>query len=135
VWRKYVICADLKMSKMRYKTTINDIEFFSFHGLYPDEKLTGGNFIVDVIVEQDLDDKASMKRLVEVVNYENLFSIVKHEMDQPKDLIETVAKNILDTIGSRIHHIKLAEVKITKLNPGGLFKSGSASVSLSRIFE
>ena len=123
------------MSKMRYKTTINDIEFFSFHGLYPDEKLTGGNFIVDVIVEQDLDDKASMKRLVEVVNYENLFSIVKHEMDQPKDLIETVAKNILDTIGSRIHHIKLAEVKITKLNPGGLFKSGSASVSLSRIFE
>ena len=120
---------------MRYKTTINDIEFFSFHGLYPDEKLTGGNFIVDVIVEQDLDDKASMKRLVEVVNYENLFSIVKHEMDQPKDLIETVAKNILDTIGSRIHHIKLAEVKITKLNPGGLFKSGSASVSLSRIFE
>ncbi len=120
---------------MRYKTSINDIEFFSFHGLYPEEKLTGGKFIVDVNIEQEVDNKSSMKRLVEVVNYEQLFSIVKHEMDQPKDLIETVAKNILDTIGSRIHHIKHAEVKITKLNPAGLFKSGSASASLSRNFE
>jgi len=123
------------MRKMRYKTSISNVNFYSFHGLYPEEKLTGGKFIVDVLVEQEVDDKSSMKRLVEVVNYEQLFSIVKHEMDEPKELIETVAKNILDTIGSRIHHIKLAEVKITKLNPGGLFKSGSASVSLSRNFE
>ena len=135
MWRKYVICADLKMSKMKYKTAVSNVEFFSFHGLYPEEKLTGGKFIVDAIVEQKVDDKASMKRLVEVVNYEQLFSIIKHEMDQPKELIETVAKNILDTIGSRIHHIKLAEVKITKINPGGLFKSGSASVSLTKNFE
>ncbi len=120
---------------MRYKTSINQVEFFSFHGLYPEEKLTGGKFIVDATVELEVDDKASLKRLVEVVNYEQLFSIVKNEMDQPKELIETVAKNILDTIGSRIHHIKIAEVKITKLNPGGLFKSGSASVCLSKIFE
>jgi dihydroneopterin aldolase len=135
VWRKYVICADLKMRKMRYKTSINQVEFFSFHGLYPEEKLTGGKFIADVSVEQEVDDKASLKRLVEVVNYEHLFTIVKNEMDQPKDLIETVAKNILDTLGSRIHYIKTAEVKITKMNPGGLFKSGSASVTLTRNFE
>lgn len=120
---------------MRYKTSINQVEFFSFHGLYPEEKLTGGKFIADVSVEQEVDDKASLKRLVEVVNYEHLFTIVKNEMDQPKDLIETVAKNILDTLGSRIHLIKTAEVKITKLNPGGLFKSGSASVTLTRNFE
>ena len=120
---------------MKYKTAVSNVEFFSFHGLYPEEKLTGGKFIVDALVEQEVDDKASMKRLVEVVNYEQLFSIIKHEMDQPKELIETVAKNILDTIGSRIHHIKFVEVKITKLNPGGLFKSGSASVSLTRNFE
>ena len=123
------------MRKMRYKTSINQVEFFSFHGLYPEEKLTGGKFIVDATVELEVDDKASLKRLVEVVNYEQLFSIVKNEMDQPKELIETVAKNILDTIGSRIHHIKIAEVKITKLNPGGLFKSGNASVCLSKTFE
>ncbi len=134
MWRKYVICVDLKMSKMKYKTAINDIEFFSFHGLYPEEKLIGGKFLVDLCVEQEMNDNASMKRLIEVVNYEQLFAIVKFEMDQPKELIETVAKNILDTIGSRIHRIQTAEIKITKLNPGGLFKSGSASVSLIKSF-
>jgi len=135
VWRKYVICADLKMSKMKYKTSINNVEFFSFHGLYPEEKLTGGKFIVDAIVELEIDDHASMKRLTEEINYELLFSIVKSEMEKPRDLIETVAKSILDHIGSRIHHVHFAEVKIEKLNRGGIFKSGSASVSLSRNFE
>ena len=117
------------------RISLNKLLFVGYHGLYPEEKLTGGKFIVDVTVELEVDDKASLKRIVEVVNYEQLFSIVKNEMDQPKELIETVAKSILDTIGSRIHHIKIAEVKITKLNPGGLFKSGSASVCLSKTFE
>jgi dihydroneopterin aldolase len=120
---------------MRYQTALNNVEFFSFHGLYPEEKLIGGKFSVDVLVEQEIDDQSSMKRLVEVVNYEQLFSIVKKQMEHPRDLIEAVAKCILDDIASRIHKTQFIEVKITKLNPGGLFKSGSASVCLRKNFS
>ena len=132
--RNYVICADLKTRKVKYKTAINDVEFFSFHGLYPEERLIGGKFIVDAIVELEIGDDASLTLLTEVVNYELIFSIVEKEMDNPRDLIETVAKSILDHIGSKIHHVQFAEVKIAKFNRGGTFKSGSASVSLSKKF-
>jgi dihydroneopterin aldolase len=114
---------------MNYKTALQSVEFFSFHGLYPEEKLIGGKFIVDIIVEQEVDNEASMKRLTEVINYEQLFLIAKTEMDKPRDLIETVAKSILDKISSSIKKIKSVEVKITKHNPAGLFNSGSASIS------
>ena len=133
--RNYVICVDLKIQKVKYRTAIINVEFFSFHGLYAEEKLTGGKFIVDAMVELEIDDDASMKRLTEVVDYELLFSVVKGEMDKPRELIETVAKSILDHIGSRIHHVQFAEVKISKHNRGGIFKSGYASVTLSKTFE
>ena len=64
---------------MKYRTAINNVEFFSFHGLYPEEKITGGKFIVDVIVELEIDDHASMKRLTEVVNYELLLQYLDCE--------------------------------------------------------
>jgi len=111
------------------------VEFFSFHGVYPEEKIIGGKFIVEIQVEQEVSDDASLKRLTEIVNYEKIYSIAKKQMDIPRELIETVAKNILDDIGSRFTKINFAEVKIIKLTPGGVFKSGNASVSLSRKFE
>jgi dihydroneopterin aldolase len=122
------------MVTMQYRTALNDLEFYAFHGLYPEEKLAGGKFSVDVLVEQDVDDKASMRRLTEVVNYEQLFAIVKKEMDKPRDLLETVARSILDEIGSRVKGLRSAEVSITKFNPGGLFKSGKARITLVQQF-
>lgn len=133
--RNYVICGDLKIENVKYKTAITNVEFFSFHGVYPEEKIIGGKFIVEIQVEQEVSDDASLKRLTEIVNYEKIYSIAKKQMDIPRELIETVAKNILDDIGSRFTKINFAEVKIIKLTPGGVFKSGNASVSLSRKFE
>lgn len=120
---------------MRYITALNSIEFFSYHGLHPEEKLTGGIFLVDLKVEQEIDDEASMKRLNEVVNYEKLYEIVKKEMDKPRVLLETVAKGILDEVSSRVRRIIRVEVTITKKDPAGLFKSGSASVTLAKKYE
>jgi dihydroneopterin aldolase len=118
--------------EMKYQTAIKQVDFFAFHGLYPEEKLTGGRFVVDVLVEQEIDEDASLRRLVEVVNYETLYSIVKKQMEYPRDLIDAVAKCILDDIESRISRVQYIEVHIEKLNPGGLFKSGSAMVSLKK---
>ncbi|MFI5221414.1 MAG: dihydroneopterin aldolase [Bacteroidia bacterium] len=120
---------------MKYRSSITNVEFFAFHGLYPEEKILGGKYIVDISVELEAEDDASMKRFSEIVNYEKLYSIAKKQMGIPRELVETVAKFILDDIQSKFPKIIFTEVTITKLQPGGVFKSGHSQVSLSRKVE
>lgn len=119
---------------MKYRAALNGVEFFAFHGLYPEEKLTGTTFIVNMHVEQEISDDAPLDTLEQVVNYEQLFAITKREMEHPRHLIETVAKSILDDVAKAFPGIHTIGIEIIKLNPGGLFKNGSASIVLSKTF-
>ena len=114
---------------MTYITTVNGLEFYAHHGLYAEERLIGGIFRVDMKVSLEKND--AINSLEEAVNYEWLVAIAKEEMDQPNELIETVAQNILKRIQNLHVNARSIEVTIHKPNPAGLFKSGEASVTLA----
>lgn len=116
---------------MKLQTALEGIEFYAYHGLYAFEKEKGGLFIVDVVVNQEIADDAPLHEINEVVNYEAIFNIIKEEMEIRRDLIEDLAKTILARIGHQLLDKEASiTVKVTKPNPGGLFGSGAASVSL-----
>lgn len=114
---------------MKYITTLTGLEFYSFHGLYAEEKLLGALFQVDIAVECELDKPISS--IEEAINYEVIFNTAKAEMAKPQDLIETVAQNILSTLQSSFPQAQQITVTIHKPNPAGVFKSGVASVKMS----
>jgi dihydroneopterin aldolase len=110
---------------------VNNIKLYAFHGCLDEEAKIGSAYRVDVSVKADLKKSAKTDDLADTVDYVHLNTIVKEEMEIRRDLIEDLAKTILTRIGHQLLDKNAAiKVKITKPNPGGLFGSGAASVSL-----
>ncbi len=116
---------------MKLTTTLENLSFFAYHGLYDFEKERGANFFVDIEILEEVPEDRRFKQLEEVINYEEIFNIIKEEMEIRRDFIEDLCRTILQRI-----HLHLAEkdisvsVKITKPNPGGAFGGGAAAVKL-----
>jgi len=116
---------------MKGKVALEGLEFHAYHGVYPHERSSGNKFEVDIIVETEFQEAAFQDDLSGTINYEDLYALVKLEMNKPSKLLETVghaiAKKILQSFISAIN----VEVKISKFNPpiGGVCKKASVMVS------
>ncbi len=98
-----------------YKISLNNLEFYSFHGYYQEENLIGNTFMVNIIVEIN-DEGLTMNdsELELSVDYVTLFHIAKEEMAIPRKLLETVVKSIHDRIKLLNANIHSIEVSLTK---------------------
>ena len=116
---------------MTGKISLEGLEFHAYHGVYPHERSSGNKFEVDVIVETEIEDSAFQDDLRGTINYEDLYAIVKEEMEKPSKLLETVAHSIAEIVLRKFTSAKNAEVKISKFNPpiGGVCKKASVVVS------
>jgi len=109
---------------------LEGLEFHAYHGVYPHERSSGNKFQVDVAVETAFQQKAFADDLTGTLNYEDLYAVVKLEMDKPSKLLETVAHAIAQNILRSFPAAMQAEVKISKFNPpiGGVCRKASVQV-------
>jgi len=119
---------------MTGKITLEGLEFHAYHGVYPHERSSGNKFEVDVTVETEIHDSAFQDDLTGTLNYEDLYVLVKTEIEKPSKLLETVAHQIAETILKKFTAAKNVEVKISKFNPpiGGVCKKASVVVNKNR---
>ena len=119
---------------MKGQVALEGLEFHAYHGVYPQERSSGNKFEVDVSVETEFMETAFKDDLSGTINYEDLYALVKMEMDKPSKLLETVghaiAEKILKTFTSAIN----VEVKISKFNPpiGGVCRKASVVVTRNK---
>ena len=85
---------------------LNDVKCFSFHGYYPEEQLTGTEFLVSV--EVTFYPSGDTEDLERTVNYEVLNTIIREEMASTKQLLETVVRQILDRVVSSFSFVLTA---------------------------
>ncbi len=111
---------------------LNDMDFFAFHGLYPEEQKTGNKFRVNLKVE--IDDSFVSEDINTTTDYTKLYELVQNEMKEPRKLLESIAQSILSAIETNHKTIKFAEVTISKLNPPIQGTVGSSSVTLNRYY-
>ncbi len=97
--------------------------FFAHHGFYEEERKGGNEFFLDVEIriqkaENYKDD------IDKTINYETIYSICKEEMNNTKQLLETVVELILERIQKQWPEALGAKVEIRKLAPqlGGKVK-------------
>ncbi|MEQ8425089.1 MAG: dihydroneopterin aldolase, partial [Cyclobacteriaceae bacterium] len=95
---------------------------------------SGNKFEVDISVNTIFDESAFHDELSGTINYEDIYSIVKKEMEKPSKLLESVAHNIAQRILDSFATAMKAEVAISKFNPpiGGVCKKAKVSVDLQR---
>jgi dihydroneopterin aldolase len=106
---------------------LNNLQFYAYHGLYDFEREKGGEFIVNVKIEST--DNMEYTNLSDVVNYEDVYRIVNHQMVSSKDFIEEVARLILEDLKIQFTNAIYLEVKLTKCAPPIQGMKGAATVT------
>lgn len=77
---------------------VNGIKVFAYHGCLAEESRIGGHYRVDVAVEADLTLAEGSDQLTDTIDYGRVTTLVKEQMAQRSNLIEHVARRILDTL-------------------------------------
>ena len=93
------------------------LQFYSHHGYYKEEQVLGGQYIVDVYLDMDLEEAEKSDKLSETLNYEEVYKIISTEMEIPSNLIEHVAKRILDKIMASYKDLLYVRVRFIKIEP------------------
>jgi dihydroneopterin aldolase len=109
---------------------LNNIQLNAFHGCMKQELNTGGRFQVDIAITTSFDTAVQSDAINDAISYVDIYEIVKSEMAVPSNLIEHVAKRILDAIANKFNDLDKIWVKVTKLEAPITNFNGSVSVEL-----
>lgn len=109
--------------------------FYGYHGVLPEEKKIGQRFLVDVILETDLYEAGKNDRLGETINYAEVYQITREIVEGPgRNLIESVAENIAESLLRLFHRAVVCRVKVTKTDPpiAGYYDSVAVEITRKR---
>lgn len=119
---------------MNAEISLEGLSFYAYHGFYEEERKSGNRFLVDIKVNTTIPENSDFENLDNTVNYEELYRIVQSEMIKPSQLLENVAKNILDQAFNKISKIESVQVTISKLSPpvGGPCQQSKVTLKKSK---
>lgn len=96
---------------------LQNLKFHAFHGVLPQERLTGNDYMVDLSIKYDVSGALTSDDVNDTLNYAEVFQLVAQEMAVPSALLERVAGRIGDRLFRRYPGIEEVELKIVKQNP------------------
>ncbi len=99
------------------RLSIDNAEFFAFHGVREEERNLGGRYQVDVDVWYDTMKAVMSDDLSDTVNYEELLFLVNEHMSgEPCELIETLSYDIASAVIDRFVAVRQTTVRVRKLS-------------------
>jgi dihydroneopterin aldolase len=99
------------------KIILKNIRTFSYHGCLIEESKIGSHYQINLEIETDLSKSEISDNLSDTVDYVLLNQIVVDEMAIRANLLENVARRIIDISLSKIQSITYIKVAVSKLNP------------------
>lgn len=117
------------------KIYVNQMEFYGYHGVFPEETRLGQRFIVDLMVLVDLKQAGESDELEHSVNYGELYQVCKDIVEgQPYKLVEAVAESIAKTVLQQFTLVSETTVKVIKPDPPipGHYRSVAVEITRRR---
>ncbi len=102
---------------MKEVIEIENMEVFAYHGCYDAEKKVGNKFVIYLSVVCDATLSAQSDNVQDTVSYLDLYATIRREMAVTSNILEHVARRILDAIKSEYPAVESATLKISKMNP------------------
>lgn len=96
---------------------LNEMKFYSYHGVLPQESTVGAEYKVSLDIETDFSEAAATDNLEGTINYAEIHEAVKEEMNIPAKLLEHLAYRISKRLFTDFPTIKSIEITIFKENP------------------
>ena len=110
---------------------LEEMEFYAYHGCFKEEQVVGNRFVVNIELTTNIDKPALTDNIIDAVNYVDIYSIIKEQIEIKSHLIENVANRMVTSILCRFSSIEIVKLKISKLNPpmGGQMKQVSVTIT------
>jgi len=112
---------------------LDNLKFYSFHGVHEEEKLLGNEYEVNAEV-QFHEEQSEIKSLLQTINYVDIFEIIKERMHIPSSLLETIVMDIGNIIYEKYNYIRRINISIKKSHPPIEGIEGSVGVSWHKEF-
>lgn len=96
------------------KIKLQGLEIYGNHGYYKDEKQLTQKFQVNISFELNIEKAAAGDDLEETVNYEEVVNLCQKVMDEPTNLIETLAVNTAKAIKSSFPFLRNIHIELAK---------------------
>ena len=97
--------------------SLRNVRFHAFHGVIPQERRVGGDFLVNLRVGYPLEQAMQSDEVGDTLNYADLYAIVKAEMAVPSKLLEHVTGRIISAIEKQFPKVTSIDLELTKQNP------------------
>ena len=112
---------------------LNKLRFKAFHGVLPQERLVGGDFIVTLRIGYPWQQAMVSDDVADTLDYAAAYAVVKNEMAQPSQLLEHVAGRIAKALLLQFPGITSIDLWLTKTTPPMGADSEGAGVELHLI--
>ncbi|MBS4175748.1 dihydroneopterin aldolase [Bacillus sp. FJAT-49736] len=100
------------------KIYLNELEFYGYHGVLPEENRLGQRFRVSLVLELDLAKAGKSDDLNDTVSYAEIYELCKNIMEgKPYKLLEAAADKIAYSILEQFRMIDQVTVKVIKPDP------------------
>ncbi|WP_174615364.1 dihydroneopterin aldolase [Virgibacillus ihumii] len=100
------------------KILLNGMEFYAYHGLYPEENKLGQRFYVDTELMLDLSKSAASDAMEDSIDYGEVYECVRVVLEgEPKNLVEAVAEEISAELFQQFPQLEACTIRVTKPDP------------------
>ena len=96
---------------------IEKLRFRAFHGVLPQERSVGGDFVVTLRVGYPFETAMQSDNVADTLDYSAVYKTVCCEMAQPSQLLEHVAGRIVKTLLRDFPQITSIDLWLTKVTP------------------
>lgn len=117
------------------KIIINKMEFYGYHGLFPEENKLGQRFFVDVELFSDVKKAGYSDDMNDSIDYGHVYTLVKTVLEgEVKNLVEAVAEQVAADLLTTFANLSACTVKVIKPDPpiAGNYKSVAVEIYRER---
>ena len=114
---------------------LEGMRFYGFHGVNPEERVLGQEYLVDLSVEMDLSVAGDSDRLEDTISYAHIYRAVRDVMEgEPRNLLEAAAQSIARRVLDEFPVDSVA-VKVKKPHPpirGSVIENATVEIMRTR---
>lgn len=113
---------------------LNDLEFFGYHGILPEEKILGGYFILNAEISFKEYEEV-IHSIKHTIDYGDIFSIIQQRMLKATPLLESIVMDIGSSIKQQFKQVTSITISLKKLHPPIEGLQGSVGVTWKKEYQ
>lgn len=113
-----------------YSIQLNDLRFYAYHGVEPQERIVGSYYNIEIELFADLKNSTLSDSISDTINYAEVTDVIGKIMSQPHNILERVAGIIIEEMFNNFPSLSAVRITLCKENPPIGVPCNSACVKL-----